>query len=348
MRFVSILFDFIGITETGLSTSSDNYGLTGYKHFDCPTESTKGGARLYFSEKFNYKRRDDLRIYESKQLESVFVEILSEKNGQNLIVGCVYKHPNLDVSDFNNYLHRLLEKISGENKKIVLLGDFNIDLLKLDLHDDSSMYFDIISSFGLLPTILRPTRITSRSTTLIDNIFSNFGDIATTSGNLVCSISDHLPQFAMFDFTIDKRKEKATNFARNYKKFDREKFLLDFLEIDWSKEFVPNDPSLNLDKFITKTNELIDHHVPLKKVKYCEIPKKPWITKGILSSISHKNVLYKKFMKEKDLAKKEVLSTHFKTYRNWLTRIIRASKTIYLSNFFETITGQIYVKHGKE
>ena len=146
---------------------------------------------------------------------------------------------------------------------------------------------------------------------------------------------------------IDKRKEKVINFARNYKKFDREKFLLDFLEIDWNKEFVPDDPSLNLDKFITITNKIIDHHVPLKKVKLNEIAKKPWMTKGILSSISCKNALYKKFMKEKDLTKKEVLSSNFKIYRNWLTRIIRASKTLYLSNYFET-NRLIYVKPGKE
>ena len=329
-------FDFIGISETGLNTPSDNYELIGYKHIDCPTDSTKGGARLYFSDQFNYKRRDDLRIYESKQLESVFVEILSGQNEQNLIVGCVYKHPNLEVSDFNNYLHQLFEKISGEKKKIVLLGDFNIDLLKLDLHDDTSTYFDIVFSFGLLPTILRPTRITCRSTTLIDNIFSNFGDVATISGNLVCSISDHLPQFAMFDFTIDKRKEKSHKLVRSFKKFNRENFLLDFFEIDWNKEFVPNNPDLNLAKFITKTNELIDYHAPFKKVKFCETPKKPWITKGILTSISRKNALYKRFMKEKDAVKKEILSSNFKIYKNWLTKIMCMSKTLYFQNFFET------------
>ena len=102
------------------------------------------------------------------------------------------------------------------------MGDFNIDLLKIDLHPSS--YFDIISSFGLLPTILCPTRITCRSTTLIDNISSNPGDVSTTSGNLVSSILDQLPQFSMFDFTLDKRKEKLSTLVCNYKQFGREKF----------------------------------------------------------------------------------------------------------------------------
>ena len=45
-------------------------------------------VRLYFSENFSYKRRNDLRIYESKKLESFFLEVLSDYGnvitGQNL------------------------------------------------------------------------------------------------------------------------------------------------------------------------------------------------------------------------------------------------------------------------
>ena len=208
-------------------------------------------------------------------------------------------------------------------------------LLKCHKEIQSGSKVNEQKSYGLLPTILRPTRITSRSTTLIDNIFSNFSDTAVTSGNLVCSISDHLPQFSSFDFTIDKKKEKEEIFVRNYKKFNRENFLLDFLEIEWNSLLDSVDPSQNLAKFISMTNDLINQHVPLKKIRLHDLPRKPWITKGILSSISHKNLLYKKFMKEKDLAKKDILSSNFKTYKNWLTKIIRASKTLYFKNYFE-------------
>ena len=40
--------------------------------------------------------------------------------------------------EFNSiYLNDLLEKFSHENKKIILMGDLNIDLLKYDTHGDS-------------------------------------------------------------------------------------------------------------------------------------------------------------------------------------------------------------------
>ena len=42
----------------------------------------------------------------------------------------LYKHPVMDVADFNkNYLNSLLDKLSKENNKVFLLSAFNINLL---------------------------------------------------------------------------------------------------------------------------------------------------------------------------------------------------------------------------
>ena len=41
----------------------------------------------------------------------------------------------MNLDDFhNNYLNILLDKISKENKSVILLDDFNVDLLKYDKH----------------------------------------------------------------------------------------------------------------------------------------------------------------------------------------------------------------------
>ena len=60
----------------------------------------------------NYKNRNDLKMYQDKPLESVFVEKIS-KTQKNTIVGCIYKHPKLTISDFTDtFLQRLLDKLS--------------------------------------------------------------------------------------------------------------------------------------------------------------------------------------------------------------------------------------------
>jgi hypothetical protein len=50
------------------------------------------------------------------------------------------------------------------------MGDFNIDLLKYEEHQQSDEFINALGTYSFQPYILQPTRITE---TLIDNIFFN-------------------------------------------------------------------------------------------------------------------------------------------------------------------------------
>ena len=63
---------------------------------------------------------NDLNLYKANQLESTFIEIANSKKS-NIIVGCLYKHPVMDVADFNNKLNPLLDKLAKENKFFFLV-----------------------------------------------------------------------------------------------------------------------------------------------------------------------------------------------------------------------------------
>ena len=74
----------------------------------------------------NYKSRNDLKLYKNKNLEFVFIKVLS-KSDKNTITGCIYKHPNLAIQEFmGTFLQLLLDNLSYENKNVILMGDFNI------------------------------------------------------------------------------------------------------------------------------------------------------------------------------------------------------------------------------
>ena len=76
--------------------------------------------------------------------------------------------------------------------------DQNIDLLKSDEHTNTRKFLDLILDSGLWPVITRPTRITQRSATLIDNIYiSKNLQRKFDSAILVDDISDHLPLVAL-------------------------------------------------------------------------------------------------------------------------------------------------------
>ena len=139
-----------------------------------PIESRVGGILVYFSKSIAYKPKKDLNISKIQELESTFIERINHKKS-NIILGLVYSHPKLDPNEFNDkYMNKLLYIITNENKTSFLLGDFNIDLFKYDSHTSINKFLDSLSSNVVLIYILHPTRVTSHSKTLTDNIFSTY------------------------------------------------------------------------------------------------------------------------------------------------------------------------------
>ena len=131
----------------------------------------------------------------------------------------------------------LLDNLSEENKTVVLLGDFNADLLKYDKDFLDTMYLNL-----LLPYITYPTHVTVNSQTLIDNIFSNNYDSSFTSGNLVTTLSDHHAQFLLMEFQTKQMDNEKIQMFRDFSKIENNKNLVNtHLEgIDWATELQVN------------------------------------------------------------------------------------------------------------
>ena len=133
-----------------------------------------------------------------------------------MIVGCIYKHPTLQINDFkSDFISPLLLKLQKKSsKRIFLLRDFNIDLLKYELSEPINNFMDTLSSNSFLPHILLPTRI-SKTSTLIDNIFSNstsFDEIE--SCNITSTFSGHLPQFFFFFNFFSKKSSRKIQYIK--------------------------------------------------------------------------------------------------------------------------------------
>ena len=63
----------------------------------------------------SYKTRSDLNI-KKFELESIFVEIINPKKS-NIIVGTIYRHPKMDVTEYNNILNNIFRKKLIKNKR---------------------------------------------------------------------------------------------------------------------------------------------------------------------------------------------------------------------------------------
>ena len=150
---------------------------------------------IYIKNPGSYKTRNNINVNAFFELESTFIEIYNPKK-TCIIVGCIYKRPNMSVNEFNDdYLNRLLDKLSKENKAIFLLIDFKINLLTYDTDPRINKFLDSTSCHYLPSHTIQSLRVTSNWKILTDNIFSNMASPNITSVNSTASISNHLPQF---------------------------------------------------------------------------------------------------------------------------------------------------------
>ena len=336
-------FDFLGISESRLKLNQNpltSIQLPGYNIEYTPTECNNGGTLLYIKKGMNYKLRKDLQIYKPKQLKSTFIEVVQNK--ERIIIGCLYRHPSMELSEFNNhYLSNLLDNLSDENKTVVFLGDFNAGLLKYDKDCNVSVFLDTMYSNLLLPHIASPTCVTLNLETLIGNIFSNNYDSSFTSGNLVTTLSDHLAQFLLMEFQNKQMDNEKIQICRDFSKIENNKNLINtHLEgIDWATELQVNrnNADLSSELFLKEIEQLINFWAPFQRVpnKKKKLQNKPWITKGLLKSTETKNRLYRKMCQAKDPLNKEELVNKVKTYKKYILHLTRKSKANHVNNFQE-------------
>ena len=82
-----------------------------------------------------------------------------------------------------------------ENKICYRMGDFNIDLLKSESGKYAIPFTEQFFTSSFVPLLTKPTRITSHSSKLIANIFTNNINNIDESihGIIFCDLSDRLP-----------------------------------------------------------------------------------------------------------------------------------------------------------
>ena len=337
-------FDVIGISEHKIrkdTKPSNNVEIPGYHPFIFePTETTHGGTGFYIKDNVDYTERKDLQLNSPGNHESFFIEIQFPKK-KNLIVGCIYRHPSspISVKDFANiHLSPTLEKISSENKQCVLMGDFNVDLLKINTHNDSNEFYNNLSSHFFTPYILEPTRLHSK--TIIDNIFFNSLEYQSLCGNLLIEISDHLIQFLILEGFIKERSLPEMNlYKRDFGNFNEREFEEAVLNMDWEGicNLNANDPNSSCYNFFNTITYLLDEFAPFKKVTKNEykLMLKPWISKEILQKCKSRDSILKCISKEKDPTRITALRNDYKMLRNEITLDKRVGKKAYYTSYFE-------------
>ena len=321
---VDFHFNVIGITKTKITNANSQLctaHIPGYVFEYVPTPLASGGVGMFSDESLDYRV---LERTSNEAFQVLWAEFSFEKK-KNVICGIFCRQHN-SPEIFQSYFDETIEKLASSGKHIVIMGDFNIDLLKCASSSYSHDFLTSLQSCSLVPTIDKPTRVRSTSATLIDNIFINNPDQVVVSGNIISDISDHFSQFCILKSMRDKIQIKKTK-VRDFSRFSRDSFEADLSNVNWNA--LLNKRTCDADdlfsSFYNKFNKLINKHAPMKTISNRKAKKlsKPWITKGIRISIKVKNKLYV----SGDTA-------NYKIYRNKICTLTRLSKQQYYFNFF--------------
>ena len=134
---------------------------------------------------------------------------------------------------------------------------------------------DMLTSYSFFPKITLPARLSENSGTLIDNFICKLlnNSNKTTSGIIVCQISDHLPYFISIDYNIRIKHDAPSKYIRvrqinvasinNFKSAISNSNIYNKLNDDANA-----DPDANyaiLDETITSA---INTYLPVKLIKY--------------------------------------------------------------------------------
>lgn len=160
-------FDFLGVTETWLTPliSDECYNVSGYSLWRKDRAHCGGGVALYVKNglKFN--------IIDLENVDSRLEYICGTIRFRNaLFCICIaYKPPDVAYSCLSSLFHALYIDKKVEVDEVVLLGDFNINLLD-NGRADTRFISKTLDEMNLIQIINEPTRVTEKSSSLIDYI----------------------------------------------------------------------------------------------------------------------------------------------------------------------------------
>ena len=160
--------------------------------------SKHGGLMIYVKDSFTYKIQ---KLYKKSDIwEGLFIEIKGDQLIKPITIGNIYRPPfdnnsNSNVENFIQQFNPVIDKISRNNSHAIILGDYDIDLLKIQEREKYGEFLDLMCTHGLFPKITLPSRLAKKSCSLIDQIYCKFPNPNFTFAPIVVKsrISDHCP-----------------------------------------------------------------------------------------------------------------------------------------------------------
>ena len=256
--------DLALLCETWLTDRTEKLlKLPGYKSYTLNRMSKLGGGVcILANNKLRSRIQTDLKV-ETDLFEHCIIELKTDT--RNVLVVSGYRPPNCNVRTFIKEYSRLITSLKKCKHHEIIIGlDHNLDLLKTNTHPQTNEFLELNLRKSLIPCISKPTRITHKTATLIDNIMTS----PTIQSNqspyiLVEDISDHMP-ILIIKFRNQNKSMKGYKTFKS-RKLDSEaiiKIKTELNDRDWTRLLMDLDTNDSFNLLHNTLTDSIDRHAP--------------------------------------------------------------------------------------
>lgn len=305
----------IALTETRIFAEQNKYfNINNFTAYFNNRLDGEGGVALY--------------IHDS--LSSFMIESFCDHNVHRLIVNLPDLSVNLAIcykqpSAIHSVLIDCINSILGGRKRLILLGDMNIDLLRPDNRGEEyantvlghgySILNKIDSEFATRVGVRHYERYGVRtSKTIIDHFISDLHNFNFNISAGDTPMSDHKQVILSFNDNSNRKihfASQSVNSSFDY--IDQEIYESEFNSTNW------NDVS-NFDDFLGQLSLIRDNSVKTFKKNNRKNPFKPWVKEELLSRVEERNRYYK-------LLKKSPTNEYLKVQHENLNSVIKSLRS---------------------
>ena len=211
--------DILRITERHLSDKikDEEIRIDGYNVQRLDHSNQQGGSCLIYY-------REDLDVIpkpksEVKSVEATWIEVICRS--QRLLIGTVYRPPK--DKDFYDRFKNILDDLWTKRNNILVIRDFNSDLLTKNKNDQGKKLQRILNMFGLKNIIKKPTMVAASSETIIDLIIFSEPSKVIKPGCLDPGISDHKLVYSVINLQKPVTQPRI-KMVKNYKNMNTDEF----------------------------------------------------------------------------------------------------------------------------
>jgi hypothetical protein len=326
--FDGVGMHFICVSETWYKARHTNkmMEISGYRllRADRTDGRRAGGVGLYVKSGISYKILG--KSTSDQPTDFLFVDL--KLFGTRVLVGVIYCPPGVDGTPFYG---PILDELVGIYPIQILMGDFNVDLLKNTV---ASRYFiDRLNSLSLSVVNTAPTHFQSvDSPSLIDLFLTNNPSLVNlfTQIDMPSCNTMHDLIYGSMKFPITDLAKEKPYFFRDYSSIDACSLRQDVELTDWTQIYSTGHVDDQVGFFSAVVSDLFLKHVPLKRGRR-KSSVNPWFNVHIQKAIIDRNIAYRTWRVERT----EEFQNVYKYLRRKVHSLVRTAKRNYMSKFLD-------------